>query len=187
MNQLYRRIPHPNQIPTSLSVISFSSFQYGVKALRSLLLYLTDSPDSPKRMNHLVVAASLFERVSCLIYRGKDGQYRKPPEQKYKKELFESFAETQEEIAYNCKQQISSGEAEQFFRIIWNIADLVCPMMANINEQAFVSEYVYAIEYAIKHSGDLPKPVILSLFPNNYPDYDPYESGTLADIVRKLE
>ena len=36
---------------------------------------------------------------------------------------------------------------------IRRIADTVCPMMACMDEQGFVSEYAYAIDYVIKVSG----------------------------------
>ena len=54
-------------------------------------------------------------------------------------------------------------------------------MLACVTEQAFVSEYAYAIEYAARHGGDLPKPEIGTLFPTNYPDYD-YTQGVAALI-----
>ena len=58
-------------------------------------------------------------------------------------------------------------------------------MMACVTEQAFVSEYAYAIEYVIKHDGKLLKPEIAELFPTNYPDYD-FQSG-IAEIIRRFE
>ena len=54
-------------------------------------------------------------------------------------------------------------------------------MMECITEQAFVSEYAYAIEYVIRHNGNLPKPEIKWMFPTNYEDYN-YTEGIAKEI-----
>lgn len=76
-------------------------------------------------------------------------------------------------------------QAEHIFRLVWQVADIVCPMMACVCEQAFVSEYAYAIEYVIRHNVEFPKPEITLLFPGNYPDYN-YSEG-IAEEIREYE
>ena len=92
------RTLHPKQIPTTLKIIKSEFFHYGLHAINSLLRCLASRPDSFERKNHLLVAAILFERISCFVYRGNDGSYRKPPVEKYITYIFEGFAETPEEI-----------------------------------------------------------------------------------------
>ena len=55
-------------------------------------------------------------------------------------------------------------------------------MMACMEEQAFMSEYAYAIDYVIRHDFDLPKPDMVLLFPKNYSDYR-YSEGPLIDKI----
>lgn len=160
---------HPGQIPTTRAAIRRELWDKSYDIITVLLKCISLAPDSCGFINQAVVAASLLERVSCLVYQGKDGVWRKLPEKDYKKAIFEAYTETKEEVAERLSVH---GDAARAFKTLWNIADLVCPMLACVTEQAFVSEYAYAIEYAVRHVGDLPKPVIGTLFPTNYPDYD---------------
>ena len=58
-------------------------------------------------------------------------------------------------------------------------------MMACMGDQAFISEFAYAIDYVIHHDGDLEKPVIRNLFPQNYSDFR-YQEG-IGDEVSRYE
>lgn len=183
-NNLYTL--HPGQIPTTRKIIKSEFFHYGLRAINSLLRCLASEPGSFEQKNHLLVAAISFERISCLVYRGNDGNYRKPPVEKYTADIFEAFAETPEEIICRLnKYDVSPSSAEHIHRMIWKISDLICPMMSCISEQAFVSEYAYAIEYVILHDGNLPKPEIPLLFPTNYPDYNYREN--IANEIKYYE
>lgn len=170
---------HPGQIPTTRTAIRRELWDKGCAVITALLKCVSLAPDNCAFINQAVVAASLLERVSCLVYKGKDGSPRKLPEKAYKKAIFKAWAETEDEVAFRLGEQ--AGDAKRAFKTLWNIADLVCPMLACVTEQAFVSEYAYAIEYAVRHGGDLPKPEIGTLFPTNYPDYD-YTQGVAALI-----
>ena len=161
---------HPGQIPTTAAAIRRELWDKSYDIITVLLKCISLAPDSYGFINQAVVAASLLERVSCLVYQGKDGAWRKLPEEAYKKAIFEAYTETKEEVAERLR---GHGDAARAFKTLWNIADLVCPMMACVTEQAFLSEYAYAIDYVIRRSGDLPQPEIAELFPTNYPDYDP--------------
>lgn len=68
--------------------------------------------------------------------------------------------------------------------IRWDIKDKMLSAQSNMSEQAFVSEYAYAIDYVIRRGRDLPKPDIAELFPRNYSDYN-YWEGPLVDKVRE--
>lgn len=136
-------------------------------------------------MIQVLLTANYLERISCLVYKSSDGKYKKLPENKYKKVIFESYAETPREIYDRIqKYRVSETEAEMIHKMVWQIADLVCPMIACMSEQAFVSEYVYAIDYVIKHRCELPKPDMDALFPRNYSDYN-YWEGLLVDKVNE--
>ena len=174
---------HPKQIPTKKSVISHELWSMANAAIDSLLKCLASPDNSFKQKNYLIAAASMLERISCLVYRSKDGEYRKLPIKSYYKEIFEGRAETPEEVDdIIARYGVHSKDAVKIHKLVWQIADLVCPMIACISEQAFVSEYAYAIEYVIQHDGNLPKPNITLLFPDNYPEYH-FGEG----IARELE
>ena len=176
---------HPGQIPTERCLISSELFGRGQPAVRSLCRCITSGPESPEYMNHLIAAAMQFERISCLGFLDSEGCFRKPDERVYRREIFEGWAETPGEVYdRTSKQGVTTDMAERIHKIIWKIAALVCPMMACTSEQAFISEYAYAIDYVIRHAGDLPKPEIKELFPVNYEDYN-YTEG-VADEIRKF-
>lgn len=182
MNHLSHSL-HPGQIPTNLKTIKWELATKGHSAISALLKCLAVAPDCLEQTNHMIAAAALFERMSCLVYRGRDG-YRKPPADMYGKEIFRNWAETPEEVFDRVKAYgVTPEKAEHICKLVWQVADLLCPMMACITEQAFVSEYAYAIEYVIKHDGDLPAPEIAELFPTNYPDYN-YQTG-VAETIRR--
>lgn len=68
--------------------------------------------------------------------------------------------------------------AQHVHKILWQIADLICPMMASMTEHGFINEYAYAIDYVIRHAGDLTKPEINGFFPENYETYRYWEVVT---------
>lgn len=176
---------HYGQIPTIYQAIKDELWKSGTDAILSLLRCFIYDVDSNDYMIQVFLTANYLERISCLVYKGKDGEYKKLSENKYKKFIFEGSAETPREI-YDIiqKYRVSETEAEWIHKMVWQIADLVCPMIACMSEQAFVSEYAYAIDYVIRHGRDLPKPDIAELFPRNYSDYN-YREGSLVDKVNK--
>ena len=157
---------HYGQIPTLYQALKNEVWKSGTAAISSLLRCFTYDVDSND-------------------YKGSDGAYKKLPAEKYKKAIFESYAEFPQEVYERVQTYgVSATEAERIHKMVWQIADLVCPMIACMREQAFVSEYAYAIDYVIRHRCDLPKPDIDGLFPKNYPDYN-YWKGLLVDKVNE--
>lgn len=176
---------HYGQIPTLYQALKSELSKSGTAAFFSLLRCFTYDVDSNDYMIQVLLTANYLERISCLVYKSSDGKYKKLSENKYKKAIFESYAETPHEIYDRIqKYRVSETEAEWIHKMIWQIADLVCPMIACMSEQAFVSEYAYAIDYVIRHGRDLPKPDIAELFPRNYSDYN-YWEGPFVDKVNK--
>lgn len=177
---------HPGQILTNLKTIKWELMTKGHSAIISLLKCLAYVSGSLEQTNHMIVAAALFERISCLVYRGQDGNYRKPLADTYRKKLFEVWAETPEEVfGYVNEYGVTPEQAEHIHKLVWQAADLLCLMMACVTEQAFVSEYAYSIEYVIRHDGELPKPEMSLLFPTNYKDYHYWEG--IAATIRKYD
>ena len=175
---------HYGQIPTSYKAIRDELSKSGTSAIFSLLRCFTYDVDSNDYMIRVFLAADYLERISCLVYKGGDGTYKKLNEQQYKKTIFEGYTETPREIYERIREYgLSETEADLIHKMIWQIADLVCPMIACMSEQAFVSEYAYAIDYVIRHRCDLPKPDIVELFPINYSDYN-YWKGPLIDKIK---
>ena len=179
-----RKTLHPKQIPTEMYVVEWEIFDKGFNAMKALLNCLSSETGSNEQKNYVIVAASYFERISCPVYLRKDGNARKPAIKTYYNQIFEGWAETPEEIYDRISDRgVTKEQAEHIHKLVRQIADLVCPMMAYDNEQMFVSEYAYAIEYVIKHDGDLPKPEIKHIFPINYPDYN-YTKGIAEEIAK---
>ena len=176
---------HYGQIPTLYQALKSEVSKSGTAAIFSLLRCFTYDVDSNDYMIQVLLTANYLERISCLVYKSSDGKYKKLSENKYKKAIFESYAETPREIYDRIqKYRVSETEAEWIHKMIRQIADLVCPMIVCMSEQAFVSEYAYAIDYVIRHGRDLPKPDIDGLFPRNYPDYN-YWEGPFVDKVKE--
>ena len=176
---------HYGQIPTLYQALKSELSKSGTAAIFSLLRCFTYDVDSNDYMIQVLLTANDLERISCLVYKGSDGKYKKLSENKYKRAIFESYAETPHEIYDRIqKYRVSETEAEWIHKMIRQIADLVCPMIACMSEQAFVSEYAYAIDYVIRHGRDLPKPDIAELFPRNYSDYN-YWEGPFVDKVKE--
>ena len=176
---------HYGQIPTLYQALKSELSISGTAAFFSLLRCFTYNVDSNDYMIQVLLTANYLERISCLVYKSNDGKYKKLSENKYKKAIFESYEETPHELYDRIqKYRISETEAEWIHKMIWQIADLVCPMIACMSEQAFVSEYAYAIDYVIRRGCDLPKPDIAELFPRNYSDYN-YREGPFVDKVNK--
>ena len=172
---------HYGQIPTSYKAVKDELCKSGISAIHSLLKCFTCKTNSNRYINLVVLTAAYFERISCLVYKS-GGSYKKLSEKRYKKAIFEDFAESPQEI-FERVQNITADKAERIHKTVWQIADIVCPMMACISEQAFLSEYAYAIDYVIKHKGNLPKAEIGILFPENYDDYH-YWSGMLVQKIK---
>ena len=176
---------HPGQIPTTAAAIRTALREQECAAFYSLLRCFSAEVGSPVYCNRVIVAASHFERVACLVTRDKTGGWRKLPEEAYKT-IFVHYAETEEEVAERLADLgVPPERAGEIFRTLRRIAALVCPMMACATEQAFLSEYAYAIDYVIRRGGDLPQPEIAELFPTNYPDYDP--AAGIAEQIRPYE
>ena len=176
---------HYGQIPTLYQSLKNEVWKSGTAAIFSLLKCFAYDVDSSDYMIQVLVTAGYLERISCLVYKGADGNYKKLSAEKYKEGIFESYAETPQEVYERVQAYgVSETEADWIHKMVWQIADLVCPMIACMSEQAFVSEYVYAIDYVIRHRRELPKPDIGTLFPRNYSDYN-YWEGLLVDKVNE--
>ena len=181
----YRKKLHPKQIPTKMYVVKQEMIDQSYRAVNALLNCLSGKAGSNVQKNDMLIAAVYFERISCPVYLRKDGSVHKPAMKTYYKQIFESWAETPEEISGRIVTRgVTHEDAKHIHKLVWQVADLVCPMMACDDEQMSVGEYAYAIEYVIRHDGDLPKPEINHIFPTNYPDYE-YTKG-IAEEVRKL-
>ena len=178
---------HYGQIPTSYKAVKSEALNSGVHAIFSLLKCFAYTIDSGDYMTQVFVTANYFEHISRLVYKSDGEKYKKLPTERYKYLIFTGYAETPQEV-FERMQNLGAVEAdaEQIFKQVWQIADLVCPMIACMDEQAFVQEYAYAIDYVIRHNCDLPKPEISSLFPKNYPDYEYWKGSIVEELNRYL-
>ena len=166
---------HIKQIPTTKYVIEREIRFRGWSAMIALVYALLCEADGREQAARVAKAAAVFERISCLVYVRKDGSVHKPERKTYYERLFGTWAE--EEInAYG----LTAEKAAHVRKLVEQIAELVCPMMACADKQLFDFQYEYAIEYVIRHGGALPKPEIRHVFPTNYPDYQWIEDNTVS-------
>lgn len=131
-----------------------------------------------------MIATIILENIGSLVYKGADGNYHKLSDKIYRTRLFESSAETPDEIREYIARYgkiLTENESKHIYKMIWQIADLVCPMLTSMLEQGFISEYAYAIDYVISHNGNLEPPVIGHFFPSNYSDFK-YSEGIAEEI-----
>ena len=162
------------QIPTDRHTIQMEFLRWASNLPRTLCKCILSEPGSDEYNRNLLVSAVILERVASLVYRCWDGKYSKPSPKTYQAELFKPYAESPEEVFGLAAESGATPEtAEHVHKSLWQIADLVCPMMANVLEHGFVSEYAYAIDYVIRHNGTLPEPEFKHpfLFPTNYENY----------------
>ena len=167
---------HYSQIPTTKRDIRKQLWEFDMK-LPTLVIQCILHKDKADYYRFLLHAATTIEFLSRLVYWSKTGkQYKKPPAAYYKENLFEGHAETPEEVE-NCAKRVNESitDAVQVHKILWQIADVVCEMMATSYEHSFMRYYAYAIDYIIHHSEGLPKPDMRSWGPINYENYNPFD------------
>ena len=68
-------------------------------------------------MIQVLLTANYLERISCLVYKGADGNYKKLSAAKYKKGIFESYAESYQEV-YERVQTYGASENRLMQRAI---------------------------------------------------------------------
>jgi hypothetical protein len=149
----------------------------------SLINYLAHRDDTPKSLNHLMIAAVKMEQLSCLVYIRKDSQCSKLKASDYMKEIFEDWVEYPDDVrSFLDLLEADSKDAPEIYLLLWQIAQIVCPMMSCEHEQASVREYAYTIEYVAKHDGVLDPPEMKGLSPSNYDDFR-YGTEGVAKLI----
>ncbi|WP_295917100.1 hypothetical protein [uncultured Anaerovibrio sp.] len=133
----------------------------------------------------LSVCARLYY-LSKLVYRDKAG-VKKLSAAQYRKQIFDSHAETQDEInailhkmyKEHSDERLNDDNTDLVGRCLMIIEKLWCTSIACAYEQIYIPELAYAFEYVVKRRGELPEPVFRgasSLFPDNYENYN-YSEG----------
>ena len=79
---------HYGQVPTLYQALKNEVWKSGTAAIFSLLKCFAYDVDSDDYMIQVLVTAGYLERISCLVYKGSDGAYKKLPAEKYKKDIF---------------------------------------------------------------------------------------------------
>lgn len=175
---------HPKQIPTKLCIIRAELWETGTTAVELLMNCLLSEPNSSKqklrRHFYLNEFLALYigektDRIANRRSKSITGRYSRIMP-KHRKKCLSGLK----------KYGVSPEKAEHIHKLIWQTADLICPMIACLSEQTFVSEYAYAIEYVINHNGNLPKPKFSCLFPTNYTDYH-YNESIAKEIAEALK
>lgn len=163
---------HPLCIETYKRVIYFQIFDYSYDFINNLTMAIISKQGSHKQLNHILVAADILERIARLAYRNKAGKYVKLKEEEYRL-LFDANADCPEEI-YDMMARMSEcrtraeliarlaesktkkrdnsvylKKTEYAHKLIWQIADIVCPMIA-CEKQVSIRELEYAIRYVIE-------------------------------------
>lgn len=124
--------------------------------------------------------------LSKLVYRDNDS-IKKLNAAQYRKQIFEPYDETQDEIKAilykmykdHNDEKLNDDNIDLVGRCLMIIEKLWCTSIACACEQIYIPELAYAFEYVVKRRGELPEPVFCStssLFPDNYESYN-YTEG----------
>ena len=100
---------HYGQIPTLYQALKSELSKSGTAAIFSLLRCFTYDVGGDDYMIQVLLTANYLERISCLVYKGADGNYKKLSAAKYKKGIFESYAESPQEV-YERVQTYGASE-----------------------------------------------------------------------------
>lgn len=148
------KILAPNQILTTRKGIVTQLIFQSYLVFRTVLRCVSQPPDAPDYLLRLYAAASCLERLSAPVYRTKQGEIKKLSAAIYRRRIFDPYAETPEELFDHAKDYGAAEEdAARFHKILYRIADTVCPMVAKTDGRYFLYEYAAAIDSAIR---DLP-------------------------------
>ena len=166
-------LKHEKQISTTYRIIKEQLNMYD-EIIPMMLVKCIAEKDGDNYFNDLFFVSSYLERLSRLVFGDEHWYADKPNISDYKEILFEHSAENIQEIKYilNKKLKITEADPQKTHKTLWQIADIVCHMMACLTEQAFVKEYAYAIDYVIKNTDSIEKPEMNGLFPTNYKDFN---------------
>ena len=175
-------LPHSGQILTTKGTIIDHIWDISSAVSENTVLLIAMDKDTPDYHLRLYSVCAKLYYLSKLVYRGKNGIVKLSAE-RYKKELFEGWTETAEEVTsilerynskLNCHTAITDQLVDYTYRCLQLVEALWCTFIACSAEQAYIPEYAYAFEYVINHKGNLPMPEYPrpAFFPNNYRDFN---------------
>ncbi len=193
-------LPHGGQILTTRNAIEdFMGECNHALAMNTVYLLATDIDDPERRLRLYSVCARLFY-LSRLVYF--DGtEIVKLPYEAYEKELFEAHSEDKDELLILLEYWNRLHEDQQVSlsrRIIEEVWDafvilkaLWCRFLACREEQVYIHEYAYAMEYVLCHKGRLSMPKYKNasnFFPINYKDFQPnaHDNDSIAGYFEDI-
>ena len=173
---------HFRQIPTTRSGIENEIYDVEFTITNSLLRCFLYDIGSDEYMNHLMMVAMRLDTLSRMVYKAKNG-YKKLPERKYKEILFEWWAGTPQDVYERSRlYKKIKIDSEQVYKKLYQIADLICPMLASEERSYIINDYAYSIDFIIRHKGNLPAPTINGSLMPKYLGYD-YKKSTMAKMI----
>ncbi len=183
---------HHGQIVSNRRTIVFLAEEMDTSVTYNSVYLLSHGLDSQESYLRLFVTCSRLYYLSRIVYRGSDGVFKKLDEKEYKRILFEGHAENSNEILsimvnQNAEKNASMTMAEKVFGDLRILESLWCRAIACVEEQIYIPELAYELDYVFKNSGWLSKPEYsseYSLFPNNYENFN-YTEG-IADYFENI-
>ena len=186
---------HSRQINTNKKTIYEIMWEESKSIIYNTILLLMLGEVTPDYKLRLYSVSSKLYLISSLVYTSK-GWVSKPSEKEYIKRLFESRAETEEEvreiIEYWCDSLNISFELVYKENYVYEklllLEKILGRILSNRYEQPFLHEIAYVYEYVYNAPSGLPDPVYFdefSLFPENYINFD-YTRG-IANYFDKID
>ncbi len=189
------KLPHYGQIVTTRKTIEMFAYDIELPIIDNTVAVIINGLDCHDSLMRLYATCARLYYLSRLVYRGKSG-ISKLSSKRYRELIFDPHAETSEEIVDSIERMRKSGVivkqnnndycGTKTIRCFNIIEELWCGAISCVNEQIYIPELAYAMEYVVKNNGELPMPVFsdYSPFPSNYENYH-YTDG-IAVVFDKV-
>lgn len=143
----------------------------GYRFADDLIYCISYGTDDPNYKIRLLSASTRLFYLSRLVYKSK-GEFCKLSKQSYSRELFKESFEI-EEVEYVANNAARKNSADTVLKCIQSIEPLTIKWVSCVNEQMYMHEFAFLIDYVIRRNGDVPEPD--GLFPKNYKDFNYWE------------
>lgn len=191
------KLPHYGQIVTTRKTIEMFAYDIELPITDNTIAVIINGLNCHDSLMRLYATCARLYYLSRLVYRGKSG-ICKLSSKRYRELIFEPHAETPEEIGETIEKMRKSGVIVKHndndcygtdtIRCLNIIEELWCGAISCVNEQIYIPELAYAMEYVIQNNGELPMPVFsdCSPFPSNYENYR-YTEGIAARFDKVMD
>lgn len=158
------KLPHFGQIATTKRTIKGLLGDNNLPiALNTLYLLAAGTDNAEQKLRLYSVCARLYYLSKLVYYDGE--KYTKPPRNFYERHLFNPHAEDKNDISMTLSywndrhSDMPIDISNQLVDDVWNsfepLKELWLAALSCVNEQIYIPEYAYAMEYVLTHKDSL--------------------------------